>query len=160
MFRPHPQHVAGFSYIGKHRYSLRFGTLDRERVFVADAPVALVLSQILRASAETQCAVVVYCFMTDHLHLLVEGETDSADCKRFIARAKQYSGFCYSKRFGRQLWQRYGFERILREDEPTFTVARYILENPIRGHLATRIDDYPYVGSLVYDLPTLIASLQ
>jgi hypothetical protein len=92
--------------------------------------------------------------------LLIEGETAASDCKRFIARAKQYSGFHYSRQCGGRLWQRYGFERVLRENEATEVVARHILENPMRARLARRIDEYPYVGSLVYDLPTLMASLQ
>jgi hypothetical protein len=54
------------------------------------------------------------------------------------------------------LWQRYGFERVLRDDEATFTVARYILENPIRKHLVERIQDYQFVGSAEYELPHLL----
>ena len=102
--------------------------------------------------------VVAYCFMPDHLHLLVEGQADDSDCKRFIARSKQYSGFYLQQRFGTRLWQRYGFERVLRENEPTFVVARYILENPVRVGLAAAIEEYPFVGSFVYTLQELIAS--
>ena len=39
--------------------------------------------------------------MPDHLHLLVEGKSADSDAKQFIARAKQYSGFYYSRRTGR-----------------------------------------------------------
>jgi putative transposase len=160
MFRPHPQHLQNFAYIGKYRYSLRFGTRDRAPVFNDPNRVMLVLAQIVRAASETEIAIVAYCFMPDHLHLLVEGQTESSDCKRFIARAKQYSGFYYSREFGQQLWQRYGFERVLREDEPTEVVARYIVENPIRAGLVQRVDECAYVGSFAYDLDALISSVQ
>ena len=160
VLRPHPQHLANFPYIGKHRYSLRFCTNRRARVFCEAKRVTLVLSQIVRAASECDIAVVAYCFMPDHLHLLVQGQTDSSDCKRFIARAKQYSGFYYWREFGQQLWQRYGFERVLREDETTEVVARYIVENPMRAGLVERVDEYPYMGSFVYDLNTLLASIQ
>jgi REP element-mobilizing transposase RayT len=96
--------------------------------------------------------------MPDHLHLLVEGKTDDADCKRFIARVKQYSGFYFKRQFGTPLWQRYGFERVLRDDEQTFVVARYILENPVRAGLAATVEEYPFVGSSEYSLSELIAS--
>ena len=105
-------------------------------------------------------AVVAYCFMPDHLHLLVQGLTAESDCRRFISRAKQYSGFYYAEEYGVRLWQRYGFERVLREHEPTMVVARYILENPLRAGLAQRVDEYPYVGSLVYSLSALIEAAQ
>ena len=97
--------------------------------------------------------------MPDHLHLLIEGETQTSDCKRFIARAKQYSGYQHAATFKERLWQRYGFERVLREGETSAVVARYILENPIRAGLVTRVEDYPFAGSFVYTLTQLLDSL-
>jgi hypothetical protein len=57
------------------------------------------------------------------------------------------------------LWQRYGYERVIRDSEQTFVVARYILENPVRAGLVAAIKEYPFVGSFVYTLPELIASV-
>ncbi len=98
--------------------------------------------------------------MPDHVHLLVEGQSDASDCKQFMARSKQYSGFQYSRVRGGRLWQRYGFERALRDDEDTLVVARYILANPVRGRLAPCVQDYPFVGSLEYSLEDLLGSVQ
>jgi len=86
-----PGHVKTFDYVGLHRYSLTFCTKSRGPRFTNVDVVALVLEQILRAARENSLAVIAYCFMPDHLHLLVEGQTDTSDCLRFIARAKQYS---------------------------------------------------------------------
>jgi len=94
--------------------------------------------------------------MPDHLHLLVEGLAESSNGLKFIARAKQLSGFHYKQTFGRALWQRYGFEHVLRDDEDTRRVARYILANPIRGGLVERVEDYPFVGSLRYTLSEVL----
>ena len=151
-----PGHLETFSYVGLHRYSLTFCTDCRRPLFAKQAVVDLVLAQISRAARENQFEVIAYCFMPDHLHLLVEGRSDSADCKRFIARAKQYSGFYYSQACHSTLWQRYGFEHVLRDNEAWIDVARYILENPIRGRLVQRVEDYPFVGSLVYTVAELL----
>jgi putative transposase len=94
--------------------------------------------------------------MPDHLHLLVKGETQTSDCKRFIARSKQYSAYYFAQQYGVRLWQRYGFERVLRRDEATTVATRYILENPVRAGLCARVSEYPFVGSLKYDLEALI----
>ena len=75
---------------------------------------------------------------------------------QFIARLKQYSGYYYSAAYHEKLWQRYGFEHVLRDDETTMVVAKYILENPIRAGLVNRVEDYPFVGSLVYSVAELI----
>ena len=154
-----PGHLSSFSYVGLHRYSLTFCTDQRRDLFRREDAVTLVLSQILRAADEQGFLIVAYCFMPDHLHLLIEGETESSDCLRFIARAKQYAGFYYAKTFSDRLWQRYAFEHVLRDDEITKVVARYILENPVRAGLVRSVEEYPYVGSNVYPLADLIEGL-
>ena len=35
-------------------------------------------------------------------------------------------------------------------------VAKYILENPIRAGLVVCVEDYPFVGSMVYSLADLL----
>jgi REP element-mobilizing transposase RayT len=97
--------------------------------------VKLVLSQISRGASERVFSILAYCFMPDHLHLLIHGELERANCKSFISLAKQYSGFHYKRQFLGCLWQRYIYERTLREDEQTVRVARYIVENPVRAML-------------------------
>jgi hypothetical protein len=69
---------------------------------------------------------------------------------------KQLSGFHYQAAYGHRLWQRYGFEHLLRDEEEMRKIARYILENPIRGGLATRVRDYPFVGSQVFTLDEIL----
>jgi putative transposase len=151
-----PGHLKAFAYLGFYRYSLTFCTDHRRHVFTCHEPVNLVLEQISRAARENQFAIVAYCFMPDHLQLLIEGQSESSDGHRFIARAKQYSGFYYSKAFHSRLWQRYGYEHVLRDDEETIAVTRYILNNPLRAGLAEKVEDYPYVGSLAYELRDLL----
>jgi len=137
MFTGNPGHLRTFDYVGLHRYSLTFCTESRRHVFTDRAAVDLVLSQILRAAEDEAFAVVAYCFMPDHVHLLVEALSESSDCRAFIKPGKQFSGFHYSKKFTGRLWRRYGFERVLRNDETTLVVARHIFENPVRAGLVS-----------------------
>jgi putative transposase len=96
--------------------------------------------------------------MPDHLHLLVHGEAESANCKSFISLAKQYSGYYYMKQFSDVLWQRYSYERTLRKEEQSVAVARYILENPVRAKIVENVLNHKFAGSLICDLKDLIAS--
>ena len=92
-----------------------------------------------------------HCFMPDHLHAAVEGRNENADLKAFVARMKQCTAFYFKKTFGSQLWQRYGYEHVIRHDEPTRAITRYILENPIRAGLVQggrRL--YRFIGSSEY----------
>jgi putative transposase len=156
MLTGNPGHLKAFGYIGPYGYFLTFCTDSRRRLFVTGERVDLVLSQIERSIAEESFSISAYCFMPDHLHLLIEGRAESSDCRRFITRGKQFSGFHYAKTFGRRLWQRYGYERVLRDDEVTLIVARYILENPLRANLVRRTEDYPFTESRVYSLREIL----
>ena len=122
--------------------------------------VNAVRTQCVRAAGDERYTFLAYCFMQDHVHLLVEGTSDDSDCRRFIARAKQLSGFHHTKQFGEPLWQRYGFERTLRSEEATLSVARYILENPVRAGLVTCVEEYPFLGSDVYTIVEILDAVQ
>jgi len=155
-----PDHLKTFDYVGLHQYFLTFCTYQRHRHFVESDAVGVVRTQIERAAVENGFAVIAYCYMPDHLHLLVEGQAEDADGRRFISRAKQYSGFHFQATFGKRLWQRYGFEHTLRSHEAALSVARYILANPVRARLVEKISDYPFSGSSVFPLEQLLEAAQ
>ena len=159
VFTGNPGHLKAFDYTGPHRYFLTYCTYSRQHLFVTRERVDLVLLQIERSADEEQFAIIAYAFMPDHIHLLIEGLSESSDCRRFIQRAKQFSGYHYARQFSQKLWQRYGFERVLRDDEATLVVAKYILENPVRAGLVSGVEDYPFAGSRVYSLADILEGL-
>jgi putative transposase len=156
----YPRHLPAFDYRGPHRYFLTFCTADRHFAFAEAAAVYLVRGQFLRAADRHLFAVLAYCFMPDHVHLLVEGTREDSDLKAFQSAAKQFSGFHYKAQFGRLLWQRYGFERALRSEDSTIDAVRYILANPVRAGLARRVDEYSFSGSSVFSMEELMDGAQ
>jgi putative transposase len=145
-----PPRLPSFSYIGRHRYSLTFCVHNRRQVFADDRLVTLMLEQISRAAHDLGFAILAYCFMPDHLHLLVEAQTDDANLVKFAHALKQRTGFAYLRTSPHILWQKGYFDHVLRDDELTEVVARYILENPVRGGLCKVPREYKYSGSLVW----------
>ena len=160
MLTSKPHRLKDFDYAGLHRYFLTFCTFQRQPRFTMSDAVDLVLLQIQRAAHQDRFALIVYCFMPDHVHLLVQAQADDSDARRFIRAVKQYSAFYFKQRFGQQLWQRYGFERTLRDDEATLSVARYILENPVRARLVRNPEDYPFSGSSVHGVAEILEAVQ
>lgn len=120
----------------------------------------MVLAQLSRTASDYAFDVIAYCFMPDHLHALVEGTSPTADFREFARVFKQRSSYEWKRAHGLILWQRNYFEHVLRDDEDTVGVVRYILENPVRGNLVRRPDDYPYLGSLTMDVRALLYSVQ
>jgi REP-associated tyrosine transposase len=152
----YPNHLRTFDYVGFHRYFLTFCTYERRPYFANPDNVVLVREQFLRACTEEGVVVIAYCFMPDHVHLLGEGTREGANLKRFIQLAKQYSGFYFKRSRRLPLWQRYGFERTLRQEEAATVIARYIIANPVRAGFVRAPDDYPFWGSFRYSREELL----
>ena len=152
----YPHHLRTFDYVGVYRYFLTFCTFERNRLFVAADAVGVAHEQILRAGATENFSLDAYCYMPDHLHLLAEAEREDCNLKRFISRAKQCSGFHFKRTMKQTLWQRYGYERVLRSEEDTIVVARYIVENPVRAGLVVSPLDYPFWGSSTWSREELL----
>jgi putative transposase len=146
----------GFSYDGSHRYSLTLRAHERRPLFDNRELAGCVRMQILRAASTAGYAVVVYCIMPTHVHLLVEGLTGSSPLTEFVKRAKQYAGFYGKKIINAQVWQTGYLARMLRDNEDTRSVVAYILDNPVRRGLAATPRDYPLSGSGVCDVAELM----
>jgi len=148
-----------FGYRGGYRYFVTICTASRQRIFVAPDVVHAVLSQLARTAHDFQFAVIAYCCMPDHLHLLVEGTSTTSSLREFVRVFKQRSAYHWRRTSGGELWQRSYFEHVLREDEETISVARYVLANPLRAGLVEKIEDYPFVGSMTLSVADLLYSV-
>ncbi len=145
-----------FDYTGEHRYSFTICTWQRKMIFTTEEVVASVLSHFVQHAQRTDIAILAYCFMPDHLHLLAAGTSPVGDARRFIAAAKQATGYCFARDAGQRLWQRYSWDHVLRSDEETLAVMKYILANPVRAGLVASPLDYPFSGSCVYTKEALV----
>ncbi len=173
-----PPRIRGFSYLGTYRYFVTFCTFDRRDVFSDHAIAQAVVSQFRRTCRRKKFAILAYCLMPDHVHLLVEGMSDTADFRRLIKSLKQSSSQACSSRVrgagpvmrrvpshrgpARRrypLWQEGYYDRVLRAEDDARVVARYIIENPVRAGLARAVEDYPSAGSDLWTLEQLMDSL-
>jgi putative transposase len=142
-----PRRLKDFLYRGYYRYFVTIRSESFKDHFVNDEVVAKVIA-ILKSTAEQEgFAVWAYCFMPDHAHLLVEGKHSNADMKHFIALFKQKSGYWFKSTYGVKLWAPNYHEHVLRNDEATMAVARYIIQNPVRKGMVDDCSKYPYSGS-------------
>jgi putative transposase len=151
--------LQGFEYLGAYAYSITCCTFARHRWFVDAATVDSVRTQLLHYSVLEGFGVLAYCFMPDHVHLLLEGKTPTSDLPRLIARWKQKTGYQHRHATRIALWQGGFFDHVLREEEDRDAVVRYMLANPVRAGLVEDIRDYPFWGSGVCSREELIATL-
>ena len=154
-----PRRLEGFDYVGRYRYFLTFCCRERLPVF-RDPPIAeRTLTQFRRTSTLDEFAILAYCLMPDHAHLLVEGLGQGSDFRRFAKMAKQRSGALYARSRHARLWQEGYYERVLREEDDARALARYIVNNPVRAGLVKAPEEYPFVGSDTWTLMELLESV-
>jgi len=119
-----------------------------------------IFTDILKAIVERfSCIVPAYCFMPDHLHLIVAGINGNADSLRCIKTYKQKSGYWLAKHLNNACWQKDFYDHILRKDENLINVVKYIFDNPVRKGLVAHWQDYPFKGSIGYSLDEILQSL-
>ena len=93
--------------------------------------------------------------MPDHLHILAEGLTPHSDLEKCAAMFRQRTGYAHHQTHKNRLWQDGCYDHILREEEITLVVARYIVANPLRDGRCEDVRRYPFVGSSRYSIDQL-----
>ena len=144
-------------YIGRQWYFLTTCTEGR----ISRFQDSYLFNQHLELLKEGACdhgfALQAFCFMPDHLHLLVKGTRETSECLTFINGFKQGSAYAFKQITGERLWQHKPFDHILRSDEHWEPVAWYIWMNPVRKGLCGRPQDWPFSGSETLDWKKLLA---
>ena len=132
---------------------------DRKNLFT-DTHVVNIFTEILKNVADKfQCNIAAYCFMPDHLHIIVTGTQHEVNIIRFVKEYKQKTGFWMSKNKLGVSWQKSFFDHIIRKDEDLMAVIRYILDNPVRKGLVRDWRDYPFKGAIGCNLDDILSNL-
>jgi putative transposase len=120
-------------------------TAGRHPYLVGDAAQHAVAA-LDEAASRSSFDVLSYVLMPDHAHLLVLGLTETSNAVRLVQRFKEITGFRSKQRYARPMWQRSFYDHVVRRNEDLVTIARYIVQNPIRAGLVQAEDEWPYLG--------------
>src|SRR5687767_6368996 len=134
-----PRHIPGHAYVGVQRYFVTTCTSDRAEYLTDPCIVSTIVDHFLQTAREKGMAIIVYCVMPDHIHLLVDGEHDSSEMEPFVSLAKQRAGYWFKQTHGKKLWQKGYYEHVLRAEERTEDVVFYIIANPLRKKLVENV---------------------
>ncbi|MGF6589956.1 REP-associated tyrosine transposase [Pseudomonas sp. 2835] len=125
-------------------YLLTSITENRQPVFTDFHLARLMVEQLQYAQHQALAKSLAWVIMPDHLHWLIE--LQQGTLASLVRRVKSRSTCLINKtsrRTGR-LWQQGFHDRALRREEDIQAVARYIVANPLRAGLVSRIGDYPH----------------
>jgi REP element-mobilizing transposase RayT len=110
-----------------------------------DIAIARRVSRICHSPATWKDATcLAWVLMPDHWHGLIE--LHDGDLSRVVGRYKAMVSSSIKRSTGRKspVWQKSFQDRALRKHDDVKAAARYIVANPLRAGLVTRVGDYPY----------------
>jgi len=130
----------------------------RKPLFI-DAYIVTQFVRILENAARRWSCWVIYCFMPDHLHLVIHGSNPDANLWRMLVEFKQKTGFWLSKYHACGAWQKDFHDHVIRKNDDLSAHVRYVLENPCRKGLVEHWENYPMKGSIGCDLGDVLTNL-
>ncbi|MFV3292483.1 REP-associated tyrosine transposase [Pseudomonas sp. NY11955] len=125
-------------------YMLTSVTYHRRPLFLNLQFARLVIRNLRRADQELHCRSLAWVVMPDHVHWLIE--LKNVTLGTLMQRFKSQSSHALRKAGARvvPIWQAGYHDRALRHDDGVLNVARYIIANPIRAGLVSRVGDYSH----------------
>ncbi len=153
----------------KHRLPLEYYTgqiacafticVKNKRVLFNNPRIINIFIELLKkASYRYNCIVPVYCFMPDHLHIILIGKEENSNLWKAISYFKQITGYWLAKnKLGK--WQKDFYDHIIRKHEDLVAQVKYVLDNPVRKGLVDNWQDYPYKGSIGINLEDVLAGV-
>ena len=94
----------------------------------------------------------LFTLMPDHVHILVLGLHERSDAITAIDRFMDLSGWWFYQRGNRPKWQKGDYDHIVRAAEGWERQACCIALNPVRASLTEDPYDWPFTGSIGYDV--------
>jgi len=132
-----PPRLADAAYAATRPVHLILGTYQRKPIFREPARAALVFG-FLSAHPGT----LALCIMPDHVHWLLASGVGLTDELR---RAKSTTTVLLQRAGWRgKVWQRGGYDRVVRDGDDRRGVARYIEANPVRAGLVASVEEWPH----------------
>jgi putative transposase len=155
--REKPHRLPDSAYCGRVSVSFTACVEHRRALFTDPKVVEHFVSILDEETRALGCEVPIYCFMPDHMHVIIKGRDWSSAPKAAMGCFKWVSGNWLKQHRPAFEWQKDFHDRILRVAEADTKVI-YIACNPLRAGLVASPLDYAFTGSLATDWKELLAN--
>jgi putative transposase len=123
-------------------------TWNRQRLFQKSETAELFLETLQHYRREGHYKLHAFVVMPDHIHLLI---TPNITLERAMQLIKGASPTVLKSKF--PIWQKGFTDRRMRDRADFLTHKNYIHDNPVRGRLCQRQEDFPYSSAHRQDPP-------
>ena len=132
--------------------SVTISVSERQPVFADPSLVHECVQLLGERAEEMNVSIIAYCFMPDHLHLLLYVD-EGGDIVDFVRDFKgRTTRLFWQRNLHGSVWQRSFYDHVLRERDDPMKHIRYIIENPVRAGIVESFYEYPWCGSFECDV--------
>jgi len=124
--------------------------INRQNIFHDEEDCHRYLEIMKKVKKESECKVLGYCLMGNHVHLLIQEREES------ISKIMKKIGVSYAwwynrkyERSGHVFQDRFKSECV-EDDRYLMTVIRYIHQNPVKAGMVQKTEEYKWSSSRVY----------
>jgi REP element-mobilizing transposase RayT len=128
-----------------HIYLVTAVTHQRRPLFADLSAGRIVVHEMIRSGIFRDTDTLAFVVMPDHFHWLLS-LTGERTLSSVVGAVKRHSARKVNEKFSetsRPVWQRGFHDHALRRDKDVVNAARYIVANPLRAGLVSKIGDYP-----------------
>lgn len=132
-------------------YHIFFRGIAKQNIFEEDADFDKMLQFLTDLKSEMHFEIYAYCFMTNHVHLLLK-EQNMGDISVIMKRLLTKYVMWFNKKYirvGQLIAGRYG-SRPVEVDQYFLSVVRYIHQNPLRANVVKFLKDYRWSSYNAY----------
>lgn len=106
---------------------------------------------LLDEAKKHHCDVLLYLFMPDHCHIVLQGTSEDSSVLNAMYGFKRKTGYWFSTNRPDVQWQKDFHDHIIRDDKDISRHIDYILYNPVRKGYVDDWKKYPFRGSSIYN---------
>ena len=147
------------SYRGRRTVAYTFCIERRVPVFTNPVLVRALESILVDVIPQSGCRSPIYCFMPDHIHLMVQGMRDDANLLIPAQRFKTRAGIVLHMLKVQGRFQRRFYDHVVRSPKDWRGQARYIALNPVRGGLVENYLDFAFTGVIGSDREAMLREI-
>jgi len=126
-------------------YHIIFKGIGSQNIFEAPADYKKLREILVRVKEETEFELYAYCFMTNHVHLVIK-EKEIGEISKIMTKILSHYATWFNRKYEREgalFANRYKSEPV--EDERYyFSLIRYVHQNPLKAGMVESIRKYPH----------------
>lgn len=131
-------------------YHVMLRGINGQPIFDEEEDRYRLLSTFYRYKRVSGFQLFAYCFMENHIHLLIQENEETIS--QVVKRVSASYVYWYNRKYERSgyLFQGRFLSEVVENDSYFLTVLRYIHQNPVKAGLQKRVEDYQWTSYHCY----------